>query len=74
MGGDLTASSEVGRGSSFRFDVQVGSAPLRAAEIQLARHRPRVVGVEPGQQTYRLLAVDEQETSRQFPGSAGNRT
>jgi PAS domain S-box-containing protein len=64
MGGDLTAGSQLGQGSCFQFDLQVGLAAGEEAATQLARARRRVVGLEPAQPTYRLLVVDEVETSR----------
>jgi CheY-like chemotaxis protein len=64
MGGDLTASSELGQGSLFQFDVQV--ALVDAAEVQAAQPRRRVLGLEPDQPTYRLLVAEDKETNRQL--------
>jgi len=64
MGGELTASSEVGQGSCFRFDVQVGLAPAEGEPAHEAAVRRRVVGLEMGQPALRLLVVDEKETAR----------
>ncbi|MEG4497282.1 PAS domain S-box protein [Microcoleus sp. F10-C6] len=62
MGGKMTVTSSVGRGSVFRFDVKV-SLP-NAVEIQVAQTARRVVGLEPGQPEYRILAVDDRLESR----------
>ncbi len=62
MGGKMTVASSVGRGSVFRFDVKV-SLP-NAVEIQVAQTARRVVGLEPGQPEYRILAVDDRLESR----------
>ncbi|MEG4395277.1 PAS domain S-box protein [Microcoleus sp. BROC3] len=62
MGGKITVTSSVGRGSIFRFDVNV-SLP-NAVEIQVAQTARRVVGLEPGQPEYRILAVDDRLESR----------
>ena len=62
MGGKMMVTSSVGRGSIFRFDVKV-SLP-NAVEIQVAKTAPRVVGIEPGQPEYRILAVDDRLESR----------
>jgi PAS domain S-box-containing protein len=62
MGGEMTVTSSVGNGSIFRFDVKV-SLP-NAVEIQVAQATRRVVGLEPGQPEYRILAVDDREESR----------
>jgi PAS domain S-box-containing protein len=64
MGGDITVSSEVGRGSLFKFDVQVGLAD--AAEVQAAQPRRQVLGLEPNQPIYRLLVAEDKETNRQL--------
>jgi PAS domain S-box-containing protein len=64
MGGDITVSSEVGRGSLFQFDVQAGLAD--AAEVQAAQPRRRVLGLEPNQPIYRLLVAEDKETNRQL--------
>jgi PAS domain S-box-containing protein len=62
MGGKMTVTSSVGNGSIFRFDVKV-SLP-NAVEIQVAQTARRVVGLEPGQSEYRILAVDDRLESR----------
>jgi PAS domain S-box-containing protein len=69
MGGDLTASSELARGTVFQFDVQVGLAS--AAESEGTRPSRRVRGLAPGQhaadgQPYRLLVVEDKETNRRL--------
>ena len=62
MGGALTVISEPGRGSLFKFDI---AASLADAE-DLSQPAPtgRVVGIEPGQPTYRLLIAEDRETNR----------
>lgn len=62
MGGKMMVTSSVGRGSIFKFDVKV-SLP-NAVEIQVAQTARRVVGIEPGQPEYRILAVDDRLESR----------
>ncbi|MBE9184078.1 PAS domain S-box protein [Microcoleus sp. LEGE 07076] len=62
MGGEMTVTSSVGKGSIFRFDVKV-SLP-NAVEIQVAQTARLVVGLEPGQPEYRILAVDDRLESR----------
>jgi PAS domain S-box-containing protein len=64
MGGDITVSSELGQGSLFKFDVQIGLAD--AAEVQAAQPRRRVLGLEPNQPIYRLLVAEDKETNRQL--------
>jgi PAS domain S-box-containing protein len=71
MGGELTATSQLGQGSCFRFEVQVGLAPSEATDMRRTGRRQRVVGLEPdppgaGDGPYRLLVADDRETSRQL--------
>jgi signal transduction histidine kinase/ligand-binding sensor domain-containing protein/CheY-like chemotaxis protein len=64
MGGNLTAKSELGVGSSFTLEIPIeGSDEISSVE---ALPRRRVVGLEDGQQTYRILAVDDKEVNRQL--------
>ncbi|MEG4489511.1 PAS domain S-box protein [Microcoleus sp. D2_18a_B4] len=62
MAGKMTVTSTLGGGSIFKFDVKV-SLPS-AVEIQVAQTARRVVGIEPGQPEYRILAVDDRLESR----------
>ncbi len=64
MGGDLTVRSELGQGSTFQFEVPV--EVLDASGVQAAQPTRRVVGLEPGQRTYRLLIVDDKEVNRKL--------
>jgi CheY-like chemotaxis protein len=62
MGGELTAKSELGQGSLFKFDIQIELA--EAPDVQPEQPTRRVVGLEPDQPVYRLLVVDDRDTSR----------
>ncbi|MEI8312795.1 MAG: PAS domain S-box protein, partial [Verrucomicrobiota bacterium] len=62
MGGEITATSEVGRGSCFRF-----SALLKPAAAVAGREKPtsrRIVGLEPGTGPFRILVVDDVPANR----------
>jgi two-component system sensor histidine kinase/response regulator len=64
MGGELTAKSELGQGSLFKFDIQIELA--EASGVQPEQPTRRVVRLEPDQPVYRLLVVDDRDTSREL--------
>jgi signal transduction histidine kinase/CheY-like chemotaxis protein len=57
MGGELTVTSQVGKGSCFRFDVLLTPAAKAAGRDKLERRR--VVSLEPGTGPFRILVVDD---------------
>jgi CheY-like chemotaxis protein len=69
MGGDISASSDLGRGSLFQFDMQVKLAD--ASELAAARPKQRALRLAPDQcapdgEPYRLLVVEDRETNRRL--------
>ena len=64
MGSDITVNSVLGEGSIFKFEIPIGQAD--AAEVEVEQPSRQVLGLEPGQATYRLLIVDDRETTRQL--------
>jgi len=61
MGGDLTVQSEVGAGSVFSFDIQ---AEIIEAMLTDTHSTYQMVGLKPGQPTYRILIAEDDEASR----------
>ena len=62
MGGELTVTSQVGKGSCFRFKALLKSAAEIAGGDKLASRR--IVGLEPGTGPFRILVVDDAPTNR----------
>jgi len=62
MGGDITVSSTIGKGSVFRFviNIQQGSA----TDIPAATSPRQVIGLAPGQEIPRILVAEDIEESR----------
>ncbi len=60
MGGDLTAESRLGVGSTFSFQVALPESE-QAMELEGGGE---VLGLEPGQKPYSLLVVDDREENR----------
>ncbi len=59
MGGDITVHSEVGRGTTFRFEVEAAEFE----EQQEVSHR-RAVALAPGRPVPRVLVVDDTQWNR----------
>ncbi len=62
MGGEIAVSSTVGRGATFKFDVQTRIA--QATDIQTQQPTGRVVGLAPDQPAYRILVVEDKWANR----------
>ena len=64
MGGDITVSSQVGRGSLFGFDIALQEADAVAVVVKAESRR--VTGLQPGQPQYRVLVADDKEDNREL--------
>lgn len=64
MGGDITVSSSLGRGTTFKFDIHLGV--VDATAIKTKPPTRRVIALQPNQPSYRLLIVDDRWDNRQL--------
>ncbi|PSB11470.1 hybrid sensor histidine kinase/response regulator [Pleurocapsa sp. CCALA 161] len=64
MGGQITVSSQLGKGTIFKFEIQAQVA--EATEITGQKPTQRVIGLKPQQPEYRILVVDDRFENRQL--------
>jgi CheY-like chemotaxis protein len=63
MGGDITVTSQEGRGSTFRFEILAREGS--ESDIQeTERQQRRVIGLAPGQEIPRILVAEDMADSR----------
>jgi len=63
MGGKLTVTSTPGEGTTFVFSI--ATKPVAAVEIQgLTTQMGKVIGLAPGQPSYRILIVEDNPVNR----------
>jgi CheY-like chemotaxis protein len=63
MGGDITVTSQEGRGSIFHVEIGLSAGNVAGMAKRAADSR-RVVGIEPGQPHYRVLIADDNKENR----------
>ncbi len=56
MGGDITVESEVGKGSTFNFHVEIKEGQMESVETDIFK---RVVSIDKGVKTYRIMVADD---------------
>jgi CheY-like chemotaxis protein len=64
MGGWLELESQVGAGTTIRFEVPLEAAPT--VDVTGSEALPRQVMLAPGQPEYRILVVDDHRAARQL--------
>ncbi|MBD1830282.1 ATP-binding protein [Microcoleus vaginatus GB1-A2] len=64
MGGEMSVCSAVGKGTNFKFDIQV--IAVDAADIEIRKPTRSVIALAPNQHTYRILIVDDKPLNRQL--------
>jgi len=64
MGGDISVSSELERGSLFKFDIVI--SVVDTTDIETRQLTRRVIALEPNQPCYRILVVDDKWDNRQL--------
>lgn len=64
MGGEITVSSKVSQGTTFSFKIQAQLS--EAGLIKGQKSTRRVMALEPNQQEYRILVVDDRRENRQL--------
>ncbi len=65
MGGEITVSSQMGRGTVFKFDIQASLVDAKDIKTKQPMRR-RVIALEPNQPQYRILIVDDNWDNRQL--------
>jgi len=64
MGGEMTVSSELGKGTIFRFEIKATVAEDK--DIETGKVKRKVIALEPNQPRYRILIVDDKPLNRQL--------
>ena len=64
MGGDITASSQLGYGAVFRFNIQVGLGTASDSVDLIRLPNQRVIGLAPNQLPCRILVVEDRSENR----------
>ena len=62
MGGKLNVLSEVNKGTVFFFDIDI--EVIQKADIKVEVLNKRIISLEPGQPSYRILVADDNEVNR----------
>ncbi|MEH1850947.1 MAG: ATP-binding protein [Nostoc sp.] len=64
MGGDILAKSQLGKGTTFKFNIQAKlGQKINSNALELY---PKILGIAPGQPIYKILIVDDKTINRQL--------
>jgi|GEM_PF-1952364 len=63
MGGDITIESELGQGTTVKFDIKVNSSQIVESSEELETH---IIGIAPHSPKYRILIVEDKWESREL--------
>jgi signal transduction histidine kinase/DNA-binding NarL/FixJ family response regulator len=64
MGGDIFVKSQLGKGSTFSFNIKVQA--VNPATVKIPQTQPRVIAIAPNQPNYRILIADDKFVNRQL--------
>ena len=64
MGGDITVESELGKGTTFKFSIEVKLGQEPAIDSHISQHK--ILGLAPDQSIYKILTVDDKSVNRQL--------
>lgn len=66
MGGDIVLTSKEGKGSTFRFQMDIGKGDETGFKALVAQQRRVIIGLAPDQHIPRLLVVEDIKESRKL--------
>lgn len=66
MGGEITVKSVLGKGTIFKFYIELIEVDSNEIESQQNPQKFKVIGVEPNQPQYKILIVDDNLANRQL--------
>lgn len=64
MGGNIVVHSQVGKGTTFKFDIR--AHPVDSRHIENKSNSCRQVALKPGQSRYKILIVDDNKDNRKL--------